>query len=237
MKNNLPAYPSIPHLPWEKTSKGRGIAVTKKEAEIIFDSTARIEITEKIDGANCAIALIDEHPIIRSRKNLLRKGNTKNSPASKQFSNIWNWFYKNKKSFQKLGKLAGPVGVYGEWMVAQHGLFYDKLPSWFIAYDLYSLSKQQFFDPEIAREYLTECGFELVPQLYFTPIDGTITSYEQLESLTEKETPFASEKKREGIVLKVSNGKWITSCFKMVREDFKQGSLWSNNQIQKNLIR
>lgn len=43
-------------------------------------------IEEKVDGANCGMALIDGHPVIRNRTHVLNKGYVKkNTPAKIQF--------------------------------------------------------------------------------------------------------------------------------------------------------
>lgn len=83
------------------------------------------------------------------------------NPSTKQFAQTWNWMYDNKKSFDRLLSL-GPYSVYGEWMVQQHGLIYDKLPSWFIVYDVFDYEKRHFLDTWKANEILRDCGFHVI---------------------------------------------------------------------------
>lgn len=230
----LPSYPKIIHLPWEKTA--RGITAPQQEAEIIFQPNTRVEVTEKIDGANCAIVQYQGHPLIRNRTAFLSKGMEKKNPAQQQFATIYQWYYQHEKLFDKLQQIAGNVAVYGEWMIAQHGMFYQQLPSWFIAYELYLYEEQHYLDTFIARKYLEECGFKIAPQIYSTLKNGPLLNYPQLEEFTQQESSFAAGQKREGIVLKISDGKWLKNRFKMVRTDFQQGQLWDDQKLKKNQL-
>jgi hypothetical protein len=125
----------------------------------------------------------------------------------------------------------GPFGVFGEWMIAQHGLKYNNLPSWFIAFDLYNYETSNFVASQIARPILIDAGFSVVPQLHF----GKLNSFEELEELANEPSLF-TDNKREGIYIKVSDDKWITNRYKMIREGFVQGGLWDTKKINKNIL-
>jgi len=132
-----------------------------------------------------------------------------------------------------LNELAGPVGVYGEFLVAQHGLEYDNLPDWFMAFDLYDYKNQKFIASHIARNMLLEANFTVVPQLFF----GKVESFEQLEALANAESEFTTKGPREGVYVKVSDDWWVTDRFKMVRQGFVQGGLWDQKQLKKNVVK
>ena len=175
------------------------------------------------------MALVDGHPVIRNRNHILNKAFTQRRTAAKmQFASIFNWAYQN---LEKLQVLAG-YSIYGEWMYALHGLPYTHLPSYFITYDLYDYEQQQFIEPAIARDMLVKAGFEVVPLLYH----GTIRSYEDLEELTHGESAYAPGQEREGVYVKVGDGKYITHRWKMVRTDFVQGSQWNESVITRNKL-
>ena len=65
---------------------------------------------------------------------------------------------------------------------------------------------------------------------------GPIESYEQLEAWTQEPTPLATNTKREGIYLKIGDGRWMTHRFKMVRYDYMRGALWDNKVLKKNSL-
>ena len=228
--HKLPEFPRTLHLPWKPNTQ-RG-DLTANDADIIFQ-LPHVYVEEKIDGANCGMALIDGHPVIRNRDHILKKGFQKDTPAKRQFVAIWNWFYDHQDFFEALEGVYPNASVYGEWMVAQHGLEYDKLPGWFVAYDLYDYAEGQFVRTDKAREMLSVCGFDLVPLIWSGPVEN----YPQIEEFTLQPSPFTTKEPREGIYIKVSkDNRWITHRFKMVRHGFVQGKLWSKDALQKNSL-
>jgi len=227
----LPEFPRTRHLPWKVNAQTGDVISTDAEANVIFTSP-RLSIEEKVDGANCGMGIDDGHPAIRNRNHVIHKGFCGKTPAKMQFGSVWNWWHDNIHLFQKLSE-HGPYSVYGEWCVAQHGLNYDLLPSWFIAHTLYDYEKELWVDTQIARQVLESSGFSLVPLLHW----GTVTDYAQLEQLSLSSTAFARNSLCEGIYLKICNGVSITHNFKMVRSDFVQGGLWSATEINKNKLK
>lgn len=229
-KRILPQFPRTYHLPWKPNLQQReDLLASEKEVENIFSSNF-VTVCEKIDGANAGIARSEDNPIVRNHDHILRKGYLKDTPAKIQFRSIWNWYYTNKDLFVKMEELAGPVSVYGEWLVAQHGMKYDQLPSYFIAHSVYNYEVGKFLDTKLAMDFLTQAGFHVAPVLFY----GKVENFEQLETFSKENASFTSEGQREGVYVTVSDGKWITHRFKMVRAGFKQGSLWSKNKINKN---
>lgn len=227
----LPDYPRTLHLPHNPNAQRDDLVASEKEAKVIFTSKYTY-VEEKVDGANCAIMVRKGHPVIRNRNHVLGKGFTAKTPAKMQFSGIWNWYYENAALFEKVNELAGTeVGVYGEWLVALHGIRYDKLPSVFLPFDLYDVEREYYMDPGESRKILEQAGFNLVPLLW----QGPVKSYEQLEAFCQETSPFASER-REGVYVKVSDGKKVVERFKMVRTDFIQGCHWSKVRLQKNKV-
>jgi atypical dual specificity phosphatase len=226
----LPDYPRTLHLPHKPNVQRGDLISSVKECGIIFDSAGAV-VEEKIDGANCGMAMVDNQPIIRNRNHILHKGFSQaRTPAKMQFASVWNWWYENKEKFDRLA--IEPVSVYGEWLYATHGLPYTHLPSLFVAFDLYNYERQMFVDPIVARSWLTDSGFQVVPLLH----TGKIESYEQLEYLCQQDSLYAPNQKREGVYVKVGDGEWMTHRWKMVRHDFIQGGHWSKTSIKKNKV-
>lgn len=225
-KDVLPEYPATRHLPWKPNNKGDKVA-TLQEAAVIFDGE-RTCVQEKIDGANCGMAYLNGHPVVRNRTKILRKGQEMKNPSQAQFASAWNWMHQNKSMFDVLDE-HGPYSVYGEWMIQQHGMEYDALPEWFIAFDVYDWEKDHYIDPKKADNILRECGFSVIPTLLY----GKLDSYETLEEFANGPSIFTLDAKREGIIVKVSNGESVTTKFKMVRQGFEQGCLLGN-EIKRN---
>jgi hypothetical protein len=70
-----------------------------------------------------------------------------------------------------------------------------------------------------ASNYLMMVGFATIP--LESPV--LLPSWEVLEEMANRPSHFHSKDKREGVVVKVSDGARITHRFKMVREGFDQG--------------
>ena len=225
----LPQFPRTRHLPWQANAKRDDLIAAEAEAAIIFSSD-RVSVEEKVDGSNAGMSILDGQPAIRNHNHIIHKAYSgRRTPAKLQFSSVWNWWYENRQLFEALD---GPYTVYGEWCVAQHGMAYDHLPSWFIAHTVYDYHAGNWLDTEIARSLLTSAGFATTPLLHW----GSVQSYQQLEALANGPSQFAPNSLREGVYIKVSDGRYITHNFKMVRPGFEQGALWSDSKMTKNKI-
>ena len=226
----LPEYPRTPHLPWKPNTERTDLVASEEDVKPLFERGCYIQ--EKVDGANCGMALVEGNAIIRNREFILCKGYKKDTPAKQQFASVFTWFYQNKEKFERLNELEESVSVFGEWMIAQHGLVYDKLPAWFIAYDLYNYEVGEFLNPKIATAMLEEAGFATVPMLF----QGRVESYEQLEALANGPSDFTTLGNREGIYLKFAPSMFVTQRFKMVRESFVRGANWSHEELKRNSL-
>jgi hypothetical protein len=203
---------------------------SETEASVIFGENVIVE--EKIDGASVGMTVLGGEPLIRNRDHILRKGYHKKTAAKQQFASIWNWWYERRKMFDELAE-AGPYSVYGEWCVAQHGIYYDKLPNWFIPYDVYNHEKDFFLPPLVARSLLSEIGLGPCPALFD---HNGIESYETLARWSNKPSVWTSGSLVEGVYLKVYDDEKITHRFKMVRPDFTRGALWHPKEMTKNKL-
>ena len=208
LKRMLPAFPSTP--------------VVGPDSVVSGD----VAVEEKVDGANCGMMWFEGNAVIRNRTKVLVKGYTKkNTPAKIQFRPAWTWFYKNRKKFQKLNKIFDtPVGVYGEWCYALHGIVYNRLPDLFIVFDL--LLPEGFLDVENRREAVKEVGFVNVPLLH----KGEVT-LPQIKDMTKNPSQFSTVDLVEGVYIKTPKAR-----HKMIREGYVQGQKWSDTEITKQKV-
>lgn len=223
----IPEYPRTVHLPHKPNVTEDDLTCTPSQCSSIW--TKNTSVTEKVDGAQCRMGILDGYPLIGNRNYILNKSYRRAKTASKmQFSSIFGWWYKHKHLFDAL-EATGPYSVYGEWMYMQHGMHYDILPNLFLAYDVYDYNQQKFIDSKLAHEILEEIGFSVVPFLYYGPIEN----FKQLEDWCEEKSLYSSEK-REGVYLKVCDKGFVIDRFKMVRPDFEQGKYLDQTKIIKN---
>ena len=64
------------------------------------------------------------------------RSHTVNSATHAQFSNLDQWIDAHKAELCRILEPERHI-LFGEWMRAQHSVFYDKLPDLFLAFDIY----------------------------------------------------------------------------------------------------
>lgn len=212
----LPELPRIQHLPYKPNTDRDDLVATEAEARVIFDGAIA---EEKIDGSQVGI-LFDGNgePIIRNKNHVLRKGyGCKGTPAKDQYAPLFNWTYAHRDEFAALAfAMDMRVAVYGEWLYAEHTICYDLAPDDFIAHGLRDVDAGRHVATLRARAALAEAGFSL-PVLLATEV----ASYERLTALTLMPAAWSTRDQREGVVVKVDDGEWVTHLFKMRRATFK----------------
>jgi len=145
----------------------------------------------------------------------------------------------------------------GEWCVAKHSIKYDRLPGYFIAFDLYDRLEQKFYSRERFHEILYNSRIPCAPVIAkktFGPYSDSV--FQSIKDNCMKETnPFWSEIQKllntksrfatggtfvEGVVLRIedSDNKWLEHRLKIVRPDFIQGieDHWSCRNVEKQII-
>lgn len=228
----LPEFPRTEHLPalgdYIPNAHREDLIADPKVAAILNDNP-NVVAEEKIDAANSGICHYDGQPIIRNRNHILAKGyGRKRTNAKLQFASIWNWYYEHQNRFEKLNDLLGfNASVYGEWMWFINTIHYDKLPDYFIAYDIYDSDNKFFLNPLNAREALMKCGFSM-PAL----LEVGVKRYDELAMFLNRPSAWAAgpdkqnrpeNQMMEGLYFKAFDSQKMTHRFKMVRPSFKPG--------------
>lgn len=227
LRTLAPDYPRIPHLDKAISNMTHDDILTESDFEFPLEAW----VQEKVDGANMGVSWTSG-PVIRNRNNILKKGYIeKGTPAKLQFRPAWNWIHENGKDIRKISKeLMTPVTIYGEWMLAKHSLEYDKLPDWFLAYDIYLPEERKFLSPEAFENVMSETKIN-----YIKSEKVTFSDINDVVKWSEKSSEYRKGI-REGIVIKTSSGGYLEDSFKVVnryfvrREDF-------NSELIKNKIK
>lgn len=230
MKIDIPQYPRTPHLPFNYGGAMADDIIADSSAMELINNATRVLVQEKMDGANLRIYYNGvDNPIIGNREHLLKKGYLKDTPAKLQFRPTWNWAYENKETFRTLTKMLGTIPVvYGEWLYAQHSTKYDKLPSLFMAYDIYV--DDNFIDPYKSIDLLLSAGF-IVPQSFIGHSKEKLLSYVNMPSI------YSSTDLIEGVYIKIGDGNKITHRFKLLRDDYRRIDDFTERGLVKNTIK
>lgn len=223
-------FPKTPHLPLNPAAATKDDIIAGDEAMQIIYTAEFLSIQEKLDGANLRVYFDGENePIVGNREHVLKKGYVKkDTPAKLQFRPVWNWLYENRKPFVNLTTMLGetPV-VFGEWMLAQHTTKYDKLPTYFFAYDIFI--DNIFLNPVETIDLLNGAGFHVPPSV-------SIGTPNELRARLYELSPFSTTDFREGLYFKVGNKEETTHRFKLLRPDYKTVADFTERGLIKNKV-
>lgn len=116
-------------------------------------------IEEKIDGANAGISFdSDGRLFLQSRGHFLTGG-----AREKHFALFKTWAARHRESLREI--LGSRYLMYGEWVFAKHTLFYDRLPHYFLEFDVFDRDTEEFLDTDRRQEMLRSTPVVSVPVL------------------------------------------------------------------------
>lgn len=116
-------------------------------ALFIRNARGHIIVEEKVDGANMGISIrrSDGKIVVQNRSHFV------SSSYHAQFQPLDKWLAKHTADLWEILEPGRHI-LYGEWLYATHSVRYDRLPGWFIAYDIYDKAEDKF----LARACVTE---------------------------------------------------------------------------------
>ena len=151
-----------------------------------------ITITEKVDGANCAIRYDSETDsvVAQSRNNILSVSNTLR--GFYEFSQ-----FLDKEAVKEC--LGDDLILYGEWLVKHSVPYPNAAYNKMYIFDVYSISQERYLDVNLAYEIAEKLGLPIVHTFY----EGEFISYEHCKSFVGQ-TALGGEY-GEGVVVKGDN--------------------------------
>ena len=224
MKNDFFKFPSTPHLSLLGDLAVRGDKVMSESERNEF-LRHEIVVEEKIDGANLGISF-DSSGNIRAQN----RGAYLHFPSSGQWQKLSEWL--KPRTDALFEQLTDQFILFGEWCYAQHSVKYDRLPDWFLGFDIYDISNAKFFSCHRRDEVFRTIGIFQVPIIkrgYFSlsELNGFLSQSE------------LSDKLAEGLYLRFDQGDWLEQRAKLVRPAFIQSveQHWSRSGIKANRLK
>lgn len=216
-------FPSTPHLALLDDSAVRGDKVmSQSEIEEILRQDIVVE--EKVDGANLGISF-DELGNIGAQI----RGSFLSYPYTGQWKNLSQWLRSRSEIlFRQLGDR---YILFGEWCYARHSIGYDRLPDWFLGFDIYDKVRSKFFSCSRRDSWMGNMSICPVPIL-----KRGVALFQSLPSLLSL-SRFAT-KPAEGLYLRLEKGRWLEKRAKLVRPSFVQAMQdhWSKSRLQINRV-
>lgn len=227
-------YPRTRHLEGSRKQTGDEDLKNVKFEEL---EGKYLVLEEKVDGANCGISFgADGKMYLQSRGHFLTGGY-----GERQFDLFKTWAGCFEEQLCRL--LEDRYVMYGEWLYAKHTVFYDRLPHYFMEFDIFDKKEEMFFSTKKRREFLENAPFirsvrVLAQGCFRGPEDIEKRIGPSLFVSGEPEQAFLAQCEKsgvnpeqalrqtdltgimEGIYIKVESGDYVTDRLKFVRASF-----------------
>ncbi len=224
MDDALHKFPSTPHLFWLGNSVVRDDKVLQPAEAQSFLSQA-IVVEEKVDGANLGISF-DANGKLRFQN----RGNWLEGRLTGQWERLRGW----SAQHEVLIRDTLPVHhvLFGEWCFATHSINYNRLPDWFLVFDVFDSKSGKFWSTARRDLLAAAANLSVVPKL----AQGVLKCLE-LESMLLGRSEFG-EDAREGLYLRCEDEKRLLSRSKLVRSGFVQAisDHWFRRGVTSNSI-
>jgi RNA ligase len=236
MMESILKYPRTPHLEGSRLQAGDEDSSQVAYAEL---AGKYIVVEEKMDGANAGLRFDnDANLLLQSRGHYLTGGG-----REKHFTLFKSWAAAHEEKLLDL--LSSRYLMYGEWMAAKHTVFYDRLPHYFLEFDLFDTEANVFLSTTARHELLGGTPVVSVPVLYegiaprrlkdllamirpslakSAQWRDTLRATAQRQGLDAARVLAETEASdlSEGLYIKLEHGRTVTGRLKWVRSDFLQ---------------
>lgn len=228
-------YPRTPHLQGSRLQPGDEDLSQRPFSDI---AGRHVVLEEKIDGANCAISFSRDGELrLQSRGHFLTGGY-----RERHYELLKQWAIVHRDALYEV--LKGRYIMYGEWMYAKHAIYYDRLPHYFMEFDVLDRETGKFLDTPSRHKLLEKLPVCHVPVLAsgtFKDMAGILQHLgdsryitpDHIEHLREDASRLGLDADKicretdssctmEGIYIKVEENGEVVDRMKYVRASFLQ---------------
>ncbi len=217
-------FPTTPHIETPPGGLVRGDKLVDEAVRHrLLSETVTVE--EKVDGANVGIWFDDDdQPRLQSRGELIGPS------AHPQFNPLKAWVAARRYRLNEV--LAKRYIFFGEWCYARHTVFYDKLPDYFLGFDVFDRKQDCFLSTNRRDTLLEPLEIEMIPKLY----EGVLGDINKLHVLLD--TSMVGSQPMEGVYIRLDKDACLVLRAKYVRKSFLQPDEihWSRREIEPNRL-
>ena len=218
-------FPHTPHIAWLGKGQPRDDKVLAVDEASQFLREA-VMLEEKADGANLGLSIGSDGAVLAQNR-----GQYLPKPYAGQFSRLNAWLAGHELALHDA--LGDKLMLFGEWLAATHSIAYDRLPDFFLLFDVYDRSAQRFWST-VRRNALAE-------RLGLSVIRSLGTGHFELAEVRRKVLESSSAYRQgacEGIYLRRENDEWLLARAKLVHPDFVQGIAehWRSRTLRWNAV-
>lgn len=219
-------FPHTPHLAWLGPSRPREDKVLDAaEARAFLSDDVLVE--EKVDGANLGFSVSDTGALCAQN----RGHYVDLDVPTGQWKPLKRWLSTRASALSNA--LAPHLVLFGEWCYAVHSVHYRRLPDWFLAFDVYDRSRNEFWSVERRNELARALDVAVVPELGRGRFD--LAQLQQLLGQSQ-----LTDGPAEGLYVRREQGGHLALRAKLVRAEFVQhmnvGEHWSKRQLETNEV-
>ena len=217
-------FPHTPHLAWLGAGQPRDDKVLAREVSADLLG-AELVVEEKIDGANLGFSVSEDGDLFAQN----RGGYLSPDLCHAQFRSLWSWIASREQGL--VDALWPDLILFGEWCVAVHRVRYDRLPDWFLGFDVYHRDVGRFWDTARRDALLARLGLASVPRLAVGRF-----ALDELTSLLDDS--WVGSLPMEGLVVRHEMKGWGVARAKLVRPSFTQSieEHWSRGPLRRNAL-
>jgi hypothetical protein len=216
-------FPTTIHLAVLEGADIRGDKVLSESERDEFLKHELI-VEEKVDGANLGISFDDDGNIRAQNRGayLLLLG-------TGQWKKLGDWLVARTQDLFE--SLTNRYILFGEWCYAQHSVYYDRLPDWFLGFDIYDKVINRFLSTSRRDELFGRMNTAKIPAI----ARGRFTLTDLSRLLSQS---LLGPQPTEGLYLRIDREQWLYQRAKLVRPAYIQSieQHWSRHAIRSNRI-
>jgi len=185
-----------------------------------------VTVEEKVDGANVGLWFDRGNSM-----QLQNRGELIGAQAHPQFDPLKAWAAIRRYQFsQVLGKR---YILFGEWCFSRHSVYYDRLPDFFLGFDIFDRDANCFLAVPKRNNYLESMQVVIVPHIY----SGNLESIRKLQDLVGNSN--LGPEPMEGVYIRLDNPTCLSKRAKYVRQSFLQPDdlHWSKRRLETNRLK
>lgn len=235
-------FPSTPHLKDLGSATRDDKHLDPSRVRKFCGSGQMVIVEEKIDGANLGISLDSQY-----RPRLQGRSKWVNWETDYQFRGLEQWLEEHSSALCEVLERNRDI-LYGEWCAYRHTVEYTKLPSYFLAFDIYDRHAGRFLS---RRAFHTRLQNASGPKIAAVPVvtHQSFASVDEVEQLLASQSRFG-DCPIEGVYLRLdenspdrSSGEtYLEDRCKLVRPEFQQAiveggsfrgrNIWNNLDME-----
>jgi ATP-dependent RNA circularization protein (DNA/RNA ligase family) len=218
-------FPHTPHLAWLGPGMPRDDKVlAADEAAALLSGEVAVE--EKLDGANLGVSLAEDGTL-----RFQNRGQYLHPPFAGQFQRLGSWIAAHEYAVRS--HLPPGLIVFGEWCAARHSVAYDRLPDWWVVFDVYDLAEKRFFSTARRDALAARMGLAVVREV----LRSRTTPAELTRRLSAEPSRYHPGP-IEGFVIRKETSDWLLARAKLVHPEFVRGidEHWRRRRMEWNRL-